>query len=199
MMLPLLLLALAPLVSAEPLKQDERNRVMSHLHATRKQFLDALAKVSDAQWHWKPAPDEWSVAEVAEHIALSEENLGAMIRKMVKGPAAAAEKLAAVKGKEEKMLAGMVDRSQKAQAPEMLKPVKRWKTKADLVAFFKEKRDANIAYAERTDDELRTRLLPHPAFGDLDLYQWLFLISGHAERHTLQIREVQGLAGYPRK
>ncbi len=169
---------------------------MSHLHATRKQFLDALAPVSEAQWNWKPSPEVWSVAEVAEHIALSEENLGAMVRKMVRGPAAAAEKLAAVQGKEEKMLANIVDRSRKAQAPEMLKPVKRWKTKAELVAFFKEKRDANIAYAEQTNDELRTRILAHPVFGDLDLYQWLFFISGHAERHTLQIREVQGMAGY---
>jgi hypothetical protein len=198
-MLPLLLLLLAPVVSAEPLTQNERNRLMSHLHATRKQFLDALAQVSEAQWKWKPSAETWSVAEVAEHIALSEETLGAMVRKMVKGPAAPAEKLAAVKGKEERMLTGIVDRSQKVQAPEMLKPVQRWKTKAELIAAFKKSRDENIAYIEQTGDELRTRLMPHPALGDLDLYQWLLFVSGHSERHTLQLLEVKTKPGYPGK
>ena len=53
----LLGIALAGLLPAQTLQQGERDRAMSHLHATRKQFLDALANVSEAQWNWKPKPE----------------------------------------------------------------------------------------------------------------------------------------------
>src|SRR5947209_6162535 len=62
-------LALATAFAA-PLDQGERDRAMSHLHATRKMFLDSVAGLSDTQWNFKPAPERWSVAECAEHIAV---------------------------------------------------------------------------------------------------------------------------------
>ena len=66
-------LSIASPAFAETLTQGERERAMSELHATRKQFLDSVAGLSDAQWNFKPSPDVWSVAEVAEHIAISED------------------------------------------------------------------------------------------------------------------------------
>ncbi|MFQ5696076.1 MAG: DUF1579 family protein, partial [Terriglobia bacterium] len=47
-------------------------RAATHLEATRLGLLDATADLSEAQWHFKPAPDRWSVAEIVEHLALSE-------------------------------------------------------------------------------------------------------------------------------
>src|SRR5438045_3372548 len=68
-----LVLTIAAPAFGETLTQGERERAMSELHATRKQFLDSVAGLSDAQWNFKPAPDVRSVAEVAEHIAVSED------------------------------------------------------------------------------------------------------------------------------
>ena len=73
----LCLLLLLPVAgAAQPLTQGERNRAMSELHATRKQFLDAIEGLTPAQWNFKPAGGGWSVAETAEHIAVSEDELG---------------------------------------------------------------------------------------------------------------------------
>jgi type II secretory pathway pseudopilin PulG len=81
-MLSLLLLAtLAAPALPQSLTKEERERAMSELHATRKLFLDSLAGLSEAQWNFKPAPEVWSVAECAEHIALSEDRLYELVRR----------------------------------------------------------------------------------------------------------------------
>ena len=184
--------------SPQPLTQVERERAMSELHATRKQFLDSVAGLSDAQWNFKPAPEVWSAAECAEHIALSEDRLYELVTGNLMKTPAAPEKKAEVQGKDELILEKTVDRSQKFQAPEMLRPTHQWPSKDGLIAHFKESRDRTIAYVESTQDDLREHFVPHPAFKLMDGYQWILLISAHSHRHTLQIDEVKANPNYPK-
>jgi hypothetical protein len=187
----------AGLLRARVLEQGERDRAMSYLHATRKMFLDSVADVSPTQWEWKPAPDVWSIAQVAEHIALSEDNLFGMVRKTVAGPPADPAKLAETKGKDELVMKTIVDRSRKFKAPESLQPTHRWKTKTELVSHFKDSRDRTIEYVQTTNDDLRAHAASHPAYKELDAYQWILFIAGHSERHILQLNEVKTKPGYP--
>jgi uncharacterized damage-inducible protein DinB len=193
-----LLCAAAP-AFAEPLTKEERERGMSELHATRKLFLDATARLSEAQWNFKPAPEVWSVAEVAEHIAVSEDMIfGLVTEKIMKTPAEP-DKRAEGKGKDEMILEKVVDRSQKVQAPEMLRPTHRWATQQALIDHFKESRDRTIAYVENTPDDLREHFGEHPLLKQMDGYQWILLISAHSHRHTLQIEEVKANPNFPKQ
>ena len=196
-----LLLALASFAvpaSPQTLTQVERERAMSELHATRKLFLDSIAGLSEAQWNFKPSPEVWSAAECAEHIALSEDRLYELVtQKLMKAPAEP-EKKAEVVGKDELILEKTIDRSQKFQAPEMLRPTHQWPSRDDLIAHFKQSRDRTVAYVESTQDNLREHFVPHPAFKLLDGYQWILLISAHSHRHTLQIEEVKANPGFPK-
>jgi uncharacterized damage-inducible protein DinB len=181
------------------LTDEERKVAVAYLEDTRKKFLDSLQGLSEAQWKFKSAPDRWSVAEVAEHIALSEELiLGLITGQILKSPAAP-EKKESVKGKEEMLRKTLPNRSQKVQAPEVLKPTNRWATQAELVKAFQASRDNTIKYVQTTQDDLRSHFGPHPVFKDLDAYQWLFLLSGHSERHTEQIKEVKADPNFPKK
>jgi len=192
------LAALAAPASPQALTQVERERGMSELHATRKVFLDSLAGLSEAQWNFKPAPEVWSVAECAEHIALSEDRLFELVtQNLMKTPADPGKK-AEVKGKDELVLEKTIDRSQKFQAPEMLRPTHQWPSKDELILHFKESRDRTIAYVESTQDDLRGHFVTHPAFKLLDGYQWILLISAHSHRHTLQIEEVKANPSFPK-
>jgi hypothetical protein len=97
------------------------------LTQTQKDFLKSIDGLSEAQWKFKPAPDRWSVAEVAEHIALSEEMFGENITgKVLKTPAATAEQKAKTQGLEEKILQGIPDRTNKFKAPEKLQPASKF-------------------------------------------------------------------------
>ncbi len=180
-----------------PLTQGERDRAMSHLHATRKQFLDLLAGVNEAQWRWKPAPERWSLEEVAEHIALSEETLYQAVQQALAKPAAAVDG-AEQRKKDALIVASVPNRERRVQAPEMLRPRKTFPTKAATIEAFKKARDRNIAFVRETQASLREHLADHPALGPLDAYQWLVFISAHCERHIAQMREVTETAGYPK-
>ena len=193
MMLGTLALATA---FAAPLEQGERDRAMSHLHATRKVFLDSIAGLSEAQWNFKPAADRWSIAECAEHIAVSDDSLFDLMRQTLKSPAAP-EKKSAVK--DEFILQVVPDRSVKAKAPEFLQPKRRWPDRETLIAHFKESRDRNIAYIQTTEDDLRSHFMDHPLLKTIDAYQVMLLLSAHCERHTAQIDEVKADPHYPKR
>src|SRR5580698_5962697 len=85
--MPILILtmALAPAFAAS-LSQADRDRAIAELTASRQQFLDSVAGLSAAQWNFKPDEKTWSVAECAEHIALSEDLIFGRVTEMVKGP-----------------------------------------------------------------------------------------------------------------
>jgi hypothetical protein len=183
---------------APTLTPEERESALKNFQTTRDNFLKSIAGLSQKQWTFKPAPDRWSVAEVAEHIAVSESSLSGLVEKQIMMSPAAPERREQVKGKDELILQRVPDRSHKAQAPEFLRPTGRWATEADLTKAFEESRKATMDYIRTTNDDLRDHFFDHPVFGTLDGYQWLLLISTHSARHTAQIEEVKADPNFPK-
>lgn len=181
---------------AEPLTQGERDRALSALHGTRKQFIDIVTAATPAQWNFKPAPDVWSLAEIAEHITLSERDMPQAAQKGLATPGDPA-KLEQTKGKDQAIMTGVADRSQKAKAPESLTPKKTFGSKDATLAAFKEYRDKNLAFIRTTDAPLRQHLAD-AQFGTFDCYQWYLVIAAHSERHIAQMREVMANPNFPK-
>jgi hypothetical protein len=193
-----LFIALASVTSqADEIASQDRARLVQYLSATRDQVIVESAKLSDAQWNFKPAPDRWSVGDVVEHLALAEDFLMDTQRKTLSGPAATPEQRAATKGKDDLIVKAIPDRTQKAQAPEPLRPGKRLGGRADVLNAFTERRGKSLAYADKTTDDLRAHVGESP-IGPVDAYQWLLFIGAHTERHLAQIREVKADAQFPK-
>ncbi|MGD0577623.1 MAG: DinB family protein [Bryobacteraceae bacterium] len=188
--------SLMPL-SGEPISQGDREYALSALHASRKMFLDSVAGLSESQLNFKPAADKWSIAEVAEHIALSEGFIFQAVQGALQTPAR--EKMTDARKLDEKILAAVPDRTVKRTAPEPLQPHHQYKSVAEAVAAFKSARDSHIAYIGATQDPLREHFSKHPALGELDAYQWILLMSAHTERHVNQILEVKASPGFPQQ
>ena len=181
------------------LSKQEREFAIKYLKETQKDFLKSVKGLSDEQWKFKSAPDKWSVAEVSEHIALSEDFLSKMVtEKILKSPEASAEQRAAVKGKEEQIMKMIPDRSKKAQAPEQLKPQNAFASRDALLKAFTSKRDANIKYVKDTQDPLHAHVAPAP-IGEFDAYQWIIFMAAHSKRHTAQIEEVKADPNFPKR
>jgi len=189
----------APAPASTTLSAAERESALSSLQATHDAFLKSIAGLSEKQWRFKPAPDRWSVAEVSEHIAISESTIFGMVESKVMTSPAAPEKRAEVAGKDGIILTKVPDRSRKAQAPEFLKPTNRWATREELTKAFEDSRQATMDYVRTTNDDLRDHFAPHPLLGPLDAYQWILLISAHSERHTKQIEEVKADPNFPKE
>lgn len=179
---------------AAPLTQGERDRAMSELHASRKIVIDAISGVSEKQLNWKAAQDKWSIAEVVEHLAITETFLFGFYKQVAAGPADPAAK--AIQ-KDEDFLKSIRSRDQKVKAPDQATPQKSFANTAAALAAFKERRDNTIAYVQKTQDQdLRLKIVPD---FKMDAYQMFLLLAAHAQRHTDQINEVKATTGFPGK
>src|SRR4029077_5023091 len=104
--------------TTQTLSKEERDKAVAELEGSKKAFLDATKGLSAAQWSFKSAPDRWSVAECAQHIAMSEGFIfGVITERIMKAPANP-EKRAAAAGKDDKLMPILLDRTHKATAPE---------------------------------------------------------------------------------
>jgi uncharacterized damage-inducible protein DinB len=178
------------------LSEKDRAAAVSYLMDTQQKFLASINGLSDAQWRFKAAPDRWSIAEVSEHIAVSETTILQLVTdKIMKSPAGAPD---AARPADQKIIEVITDRSEKAQAPEMLKPTNRWSTREALIKDFEASRARTIDYIKTTPDDLRGHSAPHPVMKSIDAYQWVLLLAAHSARHTAQIEEVKGSPAYPK-
>ena len=181
---------------AASLTQTDRDRVIAELTESRQQFLDSVAGLSAAQWAFKPDEKTWSIAECAEHIAISEDLIFGNVSKMMQGPAEPDKKSAVT---DDFILKAVVDRSHKFQAPEVLKPTHRFATTQEIIDHFKQSRERTIAYVRDTQDDLRAHFGDHPVLKTLDGYQWILLLSSHSRRHTAQLNEVKTNPDFPKE
>ena len=158
--------------------------------------MEATKGLSVAQLNFKPAPDRWSVAEVAEHIAAAEDMLyGTIQDQVMKAPARPAGE--DVKAIDEFVLAAIPDRTHKAQAPEALKPTNRFAALEGTLKHFNESRDKTVGFV-KTGQGLRDHAVDSPLGKKLDAYEWVLFIAAHSERHTKQILEVKADPNFPK-
>ena len=127
----LALLLVASAASAEPLTTGEREKLLAHLETTRHALLASVDGLTDAQWNYRTAEGRWTIAEVAEHIAATEQMLRGMVEGAMKEPATA-EMLKDAR-RDDFVLQLVPDRSQKFQAAEPLQPTNRYGSPAATV------------------------------------------------------------------
>jgi hypothetical protein len=180
----------------QELTREERQLVITMLEENSQKLLADIEKISETQWKFKPASDQWSIAEISEHITLADGFLLAIAQNSLKTPADTSKANSLV-GKENAMIERLKDRSQKSRAPEGAIPKNRYSSKKDLIAAFKIEREKTINYVKNTKDPLKNHIVSHPLFGELTAYQWLVMIPAHANRHVAQLEEVMARNDFP--
>tara|TARA_R110002012_G_scaffold64021_7_gene168430 strand:+ start:9676 stop:10281 length:606 start_codon:yes stop_codon:yes gene_type:complete len=194
--LPVVLLAVMAFgVVKSTLTDAEREFAVKELTKSHDHFLNTLEGLNEAQLNYKVTDDSWSIAECAEHIAISEN----MIFGMLQGTLANVpdpSKRAEVKVSDEGLIAMIEDRSNKVKTSEPFEPSGKYGSFEETVEEFKTKRKEHIEYVKSTQDDLRNRYQQLP-FGTVDAYQILLFMSGHTERHIKQMEEVMDDEDFP--
>lgn len=161
----------------------------------RAELLAAFDAVPPGDATRRPAPDAWSVAQIAEHVRLAEASIGRTLGALVK-----VSNLDALGPETEtSSVLGALDRYRfeerrsRLPAPETVLPG----DDADLataVAALAESRRRVLALIERVNGRAVGRLgFPHPRLGTLSFYEWLLFLGQHERRHAAQAREVIGM------
>ncbi len=197
----------APLAASDTLITDapergiseaDRRFALQYFQATKEKLYAATAGLSEAQWRFKATAEGWSIAEIAEHIVLAEDQLyGFVTNKLMKAALPSDSKLSGLT--DQQVIAATQDRSKKFSANERGLPTGRWSSREEVLKNFEQTRARTLDLIKAAPDDLRYRLAMNPAAGQpIDGFQWLLFASAHCERHLAQIQGVKAEAAYPR-
>ncbi len=188
------------------MNEHERQTVTAKLVASRERLLGVVDGLTAEQWTFRPGEGRWSINECVEHVMNVENRVLGSIGKKV------AERLinmdavanahevppeSARHAKDAEIAVLVIDRTIRRQAPEAVRPTGQWPEPGSVLEEFRKTRARTEQFVAGSDADLRSYFIPHGAFGELDCYQWLLLLGGHAERHTLQIEEIKADSAFP--
>ncbi len=150
----------------------------------REELLKSVEGLSDEQLNRVVEEGNWSIAQILEHLYLTEGTVGKLIQRELqkdnKQPA------------DEKPVHLTVNRSQKFNAPSYLVPSTNHKSLEEMKEKLNQSRSQLMAVVDDVDDTtLQNKSYLHPAFGTLNLKQWYEFIGYHERRHIAQIEEVK--------
>lgn len=167
-------------------------QIFDAIDETRRRLLARVEALGTAECELKTSPEVWSVAEIVEHLSISEEGIVKMIGMMLaKAEAGGARADEAVRRFAPVSIDGFTERSlkEKYEAPEFIRP--RGAALADSIASMRRGRAALRELRPRLEvADLANARYPHPAFGPLNAYQWLLFLGAHDERHLRQIETI---------
>ena len=178
-------------VTADGMSPGDRQRLMAHLEMTESWLVSELQGLSEAQLRFKMAPQSWSITDVVEHLSIAEPQYWQRVQDSMKQPPNT-EKLEAT---DAAILWYGIDRTNRNTTGEARVPTGKVANVSEPLGKFRTLRATIKDYAKNTADDLRSRKLLE---GNMDVYQWVLMISTHSQRHILQIREIKAHANYPK-
>lgn len=146
------------------------------------ELLAALEGVSDEQARWKPAPDQWSILEVMDHIVTVKNFMGALGRSLSQG--AWPPGLTAA-WQEERVQDGAT--------------VVRHATLAEARAAEQAAHDSLISFVRTITPDMNTdKMFAHFLFGEMNCRHWAMFQRIHDYDHVPTIAKIKALPAYPR-
>ncbi len=170
----------------------ERQRLVAHLEMTGSWLVDEVSGLSPAQLQFRRAPDAWSILQVVEHLNVTDPIYWQDLQKALKTPLRTPAGFRDDAG----ILWYGIDRTQRGTAIPSEEPKGQLRDLQTGLDAFRRIRAQLLQYAKTTNDDLRGHVVDRE---QSDAYQWLLLISTHAQRHILQIRETKADPKFPKK
>jgi hypothetical protein len=165
--------------------------LLQHLEQNRAILREALDAAPLPLRERKPAPERWSVAEVLEHLAIVEQQIGALLQRGLRrttadGPLPPDTDHTPVVPTID--ATQLLDRERRLQARQPVLPSRgltadqAWR---ELDASRAKLREVVLAADGLVTTSIRA---PHPFLGELTFHQWIAFVGFHEARHATQIR-----------
>ena len=166
------------------------DEIFAALATTRRHIDEQVENLSDEQAKERLAPEVWSVAEIIEHLSLAEARMLELLRGLLGREAAVAAN--AGSSNASISIQVMTDRAtEKFTAPSFLHPTGAVPLSESL-AKLHQSREALLHLRSQIEARDYTHVTyPHPAFGPLNLYQWLAAVEFHECKHLIQIQTLR--------
>lgn len=183
--------------AAAPTKENGKAFLNDYFMQTYAALEKSTSGLTSEQLNFKPAADKWSINECLEHIVLTENMLFDEAKKTMEAPASP-KRRKDVKVRDEEIIKGISDRSQKFKAPAELTGKGKYSDAAQALAELEQSRKLVVDYLNtRPIEDFRNHISDSP-FGVNDGYHAFLYIAGHTARHTGQIEEIKASPGFPK-
>jgi hypothetical protein len=166
--------------------------VLSYLNQTESELRSAVDSVPAGARATKPAPEQWSVAQIIDHLAIAHNLVAALVaRSIVEAQATGlGEETATASVLNTIPSARILDRTHKVPAPERIVPRSDIDVETAWSDFAEARERLRAAFLTGDGLALEQVIQPHPVLGPINMYQWVLFNGSHEARHTLQIREI---------
>jgi len=188
--------------SEEWLTEPELEQARLFLQQTRNAVIGATKGLSEPQWRFKPAPDQWSIAENLDHIVnVQERVLGPILSQLESAPMPYANR--DYKAVDAIVIHQFPTRLAKFPAPEFVRPIDqivpmelldRLKTNCIRLMDYLE---STPGLRQHTGEAAPLKAVSKGAYEVMDVYQWVLAAAAHTERHAKQMLEVRADDNFP--
>ena len=167
----------------------------------RQKLLNEVTGLNEAQLSFKASEDQWSIADILHHLALTDEanaKLAARVLRQAEenglppDPTPDATVLNCLDQFRETL------RGTKAQAPERVVPRSHLPAEESLARLAAAREGFLSSVHKLAQYDLSTVVYPHPLLGDLNLYQWILIAGAHEGRHAAQVGRIKAQEGFPK-
>ena len=170
------------------------SEIFDEIDRTRARLFESVAALTDEQHGFRPAPERWSIAQLCDHLSIVEGNVLKVLNKVLaKAEESGARAPAADAAFAPVSIEEFAERTRnvKLEAPEAVRPADS-RPVADSLAALRDSRAALHALRPRIERlDAHALRFPHPAWGPLNLYQWLLFLGAHEARHLAQIEALK--------
>jgi len=161
------------------------------------QFMTAVSNLSEAQANFRPDENQWTIAEIVEHVSIVNDGFLRLTHKLIEGVRIAPRPPRDDLNLGHTSLDENGQQREPFQAPERVRP----KGGVSVEDSMAKMRMALAGFAEiqpRLEAvDLSEQVFPHPALGPFNAYQWMVLLGEHEDRHRGQIERVKAASGFP--
>ena len=176
---------------------DERNLICDRLQSSLQLLFEEIEALTHSQWRFKPSERAWSIAQCVEHLAEVEGAVNDRIQALLLEGYSDPKLCAEAAGKDRLIGKAVPSRNRHAEAPQQPAGSQVFATPEPAGSAFKDVRARTLQFAQSTQHDLEKYVTPHFVFGQLNIFQWLFMLSLHCERHLAQIKEVKAAPAFP--
>jgi hypothetical protein len=162
------------------------------LDANTKDLLDYTERCSAAHFLQKPAGDKWSIAEIGEHILLSER----VIYMLLSRPSASKSEKPELVGNEKIAHILVSRRSVQVPSAPSLHPKGIYQDAAAFGTELVANRDKQKQELLSGRIDLNNGTHKHPVLGEMTPIDWLHFNLHHAQRHLEQMKDILASQGY---
>ncbi len=168
-----------------------------NLERQRAALIDPLRTLREEQLAFKPTPDQWSIVEVLQHLAASEEGTLRYMGK--KNQAATLPKASPGCALRSALLTVVLRSPFRFRVPSRLLEPKKKQSLIETIEQWDLIRQGLREFLETLPPErTRVEIFRHPLAGYFNIFHTLRFFEEHTKHHEKQIKRIQNTPHFPR-